>query len=563
MSDAFYTSSAHAFEDVEVGAPAEAGPSSMGDATSSLDTAFDISNTAQLILDGGFKTIGLQFPDELLPSSVAVYRALQARIAPTGAQAYVLADSTYGACCPDILSCLHLPADLLVHYGHACLTPTDAIPVHYVFPRQTLDVSAAADALKGAAASEFQGEDAKRGALVVWDVGYDWLANEIQSAFSDWPVPVSFATIERPSLVRASEASKTPSGCCKTKSKTDAPSLCCAEAPSTSGDAASGCSTSGPNDTCCSSTSGPDTCSSPSIPTASKDKAPALRRLTPPPGVDMASTVLLYLGSEGRSLLNLQMNHATNPVYAFNADCGAWAVHPTSSRLLSRRLFALHSAMAADVFGLVVGNVGLASSRALVAELREALKLAKKKSYTLSVGRLNPAKLANFAEIECFVLVGCGEGGVVDSKDFLRPIITPWELTLALKGKAGVWDPSAWTLDLDAALDEATAVVASERATTGEADDSDNESELEFSLVTGTYRTRKTFGAAEEETREGGTDVALRNDNMSLAKLESAGSMFLQTRTFQGLEPRYGLDEPAMLEQGRTGVARGYTEEKK
>ena len=67
--------------------------------------------------------IGLQFPDELLPSSVTVYRAIQAGIAASGAQAYVLADSTYGSCCPDVLSCLHLPADLLVHYGHACLTP--------------------------------------------------------------------------------------------------------------------------------------------------------------------------------------------------------------------------------------------------------------------------------------------------------------------------------------------------------------------------------------------------------------------------------------------------------
>ena len=76
----------------------------------------------------------------------------------------------------------------------------------------------------------------------------------------------------------------------------------------------------------------------------------------------------------------------------------------------------MHSAIAADVFGLVVANIGLASSRPLLEELRRALKRAKKKSYTMSVGRLNPAKLANFAEVECFVLVGCAEGGVVDSK---------------------------------------------------------------------------------------------------------------------------------------------------
>lgn len=122
-ADAFYAPPTHALEE-EVTAGAEAGPSSMGDgaASLSLDAAFDISNTAKLILSHGYKTIGLQFPDELLPSSVGVYRALQREIGGSGAQAYVLADSTYGACCPDVLSCLHLPADLLVHYGHACLT---------------------------------------------------------------------------------------------------------------------------------------------------------------------------------------------------------------------------------------------------------------------------------------------------------------------------------------------------------------------------------------------------------------------------------------------------------
>lgn len=109
--------------------------------------------------------------------------------------------------------------------------------------------------------------------------------------------------------------------------------------------------------------------------------------------------------------------------------------------------------MASDVFGLVVGNVGLASSTALLAEMRTQLKKASKKSYTLSVGRLNPAKLANFAEIECFVLVGCAEGGVVDSKDFLRPIITPWELLLALKGPENDWEPNKWTLDFGKVLD--------------------------------------------------------------------------------------------------------------
>jgi diphthamide biosynthesis enzyme Dph1/Dph2-like protein len=75
----------------------------------------------------------------------------------------------------------------------------------------------------------------------------------------------------------------------------------------------------------------------------------------------------------------------------------------TTSRLLQRRLLSIHS-------------VGLKSSKPLLDELRRILKKERKKSYTLTVGRINPAKLANFEGIECFVLVGCNEGGLVDSK---------------------------------------------------------------------------------------------------------------------------------------------------
>jgi len=72
--------------------------------------------------------------------------------------------------------------------------------------------------------------------------------------------------------------------------------------------------------------------------------------------------------------------------------------------------------MSSDIFGLVVSNIGLKHSRPLLDTLRAELKRCKKKCYTLSVGRINPAKLANFEGVECFVLVGCSEGGLVDSK---------------------------------------------------------------------------------------------------------------------------------------------------
>jgi diphthamide biosynthesis protein 2 len=50
----------------------------------------------------------------------------------------------------------------------------------------------------------------------------------------------------------------------------------------------------------------------------------------------------------------------------------------------------------------------------------------------------------------------------------------------------------------------------------------------------------------------------VRNKEFSLAKFESAGSGYLNSREFKGLEVRYGMDEPALLEEGRSGIAREY-----
>lgn len=57
-----------------------------------------------------------------------------------------------------------------------------------------------------------------------------------------------------------------------------------------------------------------------------------------------------------------------------------------------------------------------ASYLPLIVHLRQILARAHKKVYTISVGKLNPAKLANFPEIECFVLVACPENSLVDAK---------------------------------------------------------------------------------------------------------------------------------------------------
>ena len=86
-----------------------------------------------------------------------------------------------------------------------------------------------------------------------------------------------------------------------------------------------------------------------------------------------------------------------------------------------RRYAAVQAARDADVFGILVGTLGVTSYLPLIAQLRRSIAQKQKKSYTVSVGKLNPAKLANFLEIECFVLVACPENSVIDAKVCLIP----------------------------------------------------------------------------------------------------------------------------------------------
>lgn len=133
----FSTPAEHAFEEKPVEND-EGHPLSTSTADLSLAQRYSIASTLDHILSNEkYKTIALQFPDDLLSDSVLVYRMLmkglkeadESRAGSSSSsqdtftrQCFVLGDSTYGSCCPDVLSSLHLPADLLVHYGHACLT---------------------------------------------------------------------------------------------------------------------------------------------------------------------------------------------------------------------------------------------------------------------------------------------------------------------------------------------------------------------------------------------------------------------------------------------------------
>ena len=72
----------------------------------------------------------------------------------------------------------------------------------------------------------------------------------------------------------------------------------------------------------------------------------------------------------------------------------------------------------------------------VIAYCRRLIASAGKKSYLLSVGKPNVAKLGNFPELDMFVFVSCKlaslELDVLAQRGGSRDIVTPFELGLAL-----------------------------------------------------------------------------------------------------------------------------------
>ncbi|XP_031561896.1 2-(3-amino-3-carboxypropyl)histidine synthase subunit 1-like [Actinia tenebrosa] len=102
---------------------------------------FEIYKTVWRIQSLKAKRVALQMPEGLLLFACTIADILQRF---TGCDTVIMGDVTYGACCVDDYTATALGCDLLVHYGHSCLVPIDAmtgIKMLYVFVDIKIDIS--------------------------------------------------------------------------------------------------------------------------------------------------------------------------------------------------------------------------------------------------------------------------------------------------------------------------------------------------------------------------------------------------------------------------------------
>ncbi|KAI1347087.1 putative diphthamide synthesis protein-domain-containing protein [Xylaria sp. FL0043] len=547
------TPAEHIFEDPTPSAPGrESRPDRSDD---ELFTLYEIARTAAEIQNQNWTRVALQFPDAMLADAPWVVGALSKELEKLdesdgnstvenieqGGDAqqnhkqkkrrrrlYILADTSYSACCVDEIAAEHADADAVVHYGRACLSPTARLPVLHIFTKQELDHDAVAQSF----AHEFG--DLQTKVIIMADV-----------MFQEHVAPVcALLKSQGYSHIFATEIIRDPSSTIPNRSV-------------------------------------------PSLDPESVEKHDYdlreyhLFHLSTPP-----TSLLLTLSSR---LASLRIYPTPSSPYTTTASLP----DPSATASMLGRRYALVLRLAtASIIGILVNTLSVKNYMSTISTLREQIAAAGKKSYTIVVGKLNAAKLANFAEIDGWVVVGCWESGLVDQDGLFKPVVTPFELALALQSD----DTRVWTGEWWGGIEVAKGEVDSNTESTasqenvreethedieGGVDDEESEPPV-FDLRTGKLVSnsrpmRVAIRSAPSTTngaRANGNATTAQPIGSALAKrstgeialingVASPGAEFLRSkRTWQGLGSDFnpGEDEVStVIEEGRSGVARGYT----
>ncbi|KAG1234090.1 hypothetical protein G6F68_002815 [Rhizopus microsporus] len=511
-----------------------------------IQDLYEIERTVTKIVQGGYKKIALQFPDELLADAATVAEQLREK---TQKEIFILADTSYGSCCVDEVAAEHVNADLIVHYGRSCLSPTSHLSALYVFGQRPIDIQQCT--------SEFEKlfPDKAQPVIIMCDVEYSYAVDSLTAALQKTYQCIIPTVIQTESKLQSTlDQHKTPSTCASHAERQRLGKSCCGKCKGDLEDAVQ---------------DKPDTLPAEPLRDMSglkEEKKKGGRYFELPENVSIDTCSIFFVGEESLTLTNIMMVHNKCPVYTYNPKTNIARKESVQvNKMLMKRYFLVQKAKDAETIGIVVGTLGVASYLNIIDHLKRIIRASGRKSYLFVMGKLNVAKMANFMEIDCYVLVSCPENSLIDSKEFYRPIVTPFELEIALRRD------TEWTGDYITDFSKLLPQLRSDDFSyDDEKDDLSSDEEPHFSLITGQYKSTPFNRARDRAEDDSGeeitsklTDLTLRSKETSITTLlNSTAGQYLQNRTYRGLEANIGQDAPAELTEGLSGIARGYKNEK-
>lgn len=267
------------------------------------------------------------------------------------------------------------------------------------------------------------------------------------------------------------------------------------------------------------------------------------------PNLDVVNYTCIYIGRDNQSFFNLSTSIKAKVWCLYDPRLAKLdEISPLKTNWMKKRYYYIEKCKDAQSLGIVVGTLTTEGYLNIVKHIQNLAKKHGIRSYIISVGKINPAKLANFAEIDCFVLVGCPENTIYNSRDFYKPLITVFELEMALNPAWHLQLPETYCSDFKEMLPNGKLFRDSNGMDVIEND---------VSLVSGRIRNKLNDCDKQMQTNGGSNELQIRANN-DVAVITSSDA--LNARSWQGLDPALGQDKPAQIEMGRSGLAMKYSE---
>ncbi|KAF3330893.1 diphthamide biosynthesis protein 2 [Carex littledalei] len=493
------------------------------------ESSYEISGTVDFIRSRYYTKVVLQFPDELLKDSASVCKALRRELGRS-VRVYVMADTAYNSCCIDEVGASYVGAECVVHYGHACMSPTSNLPALFVFGKAPLDISACAEAL-----GEFLSSTEKT-TLVLYGLEYAHALQKLKGALaevirsSNGNSTVHYAEVAC-SFIDPSEDNNSKNEVSGLEDNSNDPKyhFCKREGLS------------------CKYCLGGLSWSIPA------DK-------------NMEDYSIFWIGNDNSAFANVVLTFNNCEIVRYDVAENKMVKDVSHlKRILKRRYFLVEKAKDASIVGILVGTLGVAGYLHIIQQMKELIEGAGKKSYTLVMGRPTSHKLANFPECEVFVYVSCAQTALLDSKDFLAPVITPFEALLAFT-KGRQWT-GEYLLDFQDLISSRQPAVV-----TKQGKELEEHGEARFSFIKGGYVEDITAPRENVEVDESSLALVQATEKALILKSQDtdavlykgsakSGSEYFAARSFQGLNPDYENPLPQSYVVGRKGRAAGYKDE--
>lgn len=500
------------------------GPQSGGNEeslVSSLNQYYAVDEIVEYLLKNEqFRNITLQFPDALVQDSSLIVQSLQEKLdlrcPEVKRKIWTLADTAYSACCVDEVASEHVKGDLVIHFGDACLNAVQSLPVLYTFGKPYLDIPQIVSKFK----SVHKDKEAK--VCLMADAPYSYGLGSVCDALEKDGFQNIVYTFIDDSLAGDNAIILDQS---RTRSYKEVGKL------------------------------------GNRVLVSNKDE---MEPLDVKDGVLRDDYALFHVTIPQDPHL-LFLTTQFNSVALYDPSSNSINEGPFPS--LMKRYRSMHVARTAGCIGILVNTLSLKNTKEMINTLIRLIRSKGKKHYLFVVGKPNVAKLANFEPIEVWCILGCGQSGIIldQHNEFYKPIITPYELTMALQEDV-TWT-GQWVVGFSEVLAAIEEDIQDEDSSHGSAADPD---EPEFDAVTGKYvSTAKPLrqirhleiGDSEQETSS--SLIQRVSGGVLIKGTVSTAAAQMQTRQWQGLGSDFawqsGYEEDgATVEEGISGVASSY-----